>query len=279
MTTKVEPQDKTVTVNGLKLHYLDWGTAGRTTMVLLHGLRGHSHSWDDFSPAMCGDFHVLALDQRGRGESDWAPNGEYTTEAYVADVAGFCDALSLEPFVLVGHSMGGRNAMAFAAKYPERMQKLIMVDIGPEADPRGGARIVREIKAVPEEFDTFEDIVAYIGRENRWLSEANLRRRLKYQTRELPNGKIGWRYDLEIRELRRRGVTPPGEDSWGVARNVSCPTLIVRGTETDILNPEIAQKMLSTMANATLTEVERAGHMPMEENPSDFIAAVRRYLL
>ncbi|MCH7891434.1 MAG: hypothetical protein IH921_08025, partial [Gemmatimonadetes bacterium] len=92
MTTKVQPQDKTVTANGLKLHYLDWGGAGQTTMVLLHGLRGHAHSWDDFSLAACQDFHVLALDQRGRGDSDWAKDGDYTTPAYVADLAAFAPA-------------------------------------------------------------------------------------------------------------------------------------------------------------------------------------------
>ena len=144
MTTKVQPQDKTVTANGLKLHYLDWGGAGQATMVLLHGLRGHAHSWDDFSLAACQDFHVLALDQRGRGDSDWAKDGDYTTDAYVADLAAFCDVLSLDSFVLVGHSMGGRNSMTFGGRYPEKLQKLVVVDVGPEGDPRGGQRITNE---------------------------------------------------------------------------------------------------------------------------------------
>ena len=119
MTTRVQPRDKTVTTNGINLHYLDWGAVGRTPMVLLHGLRGHAHSWDDVSTAMCQDFHVLAVDQRGRGESDWAPGGDYTTNAFVEDLAGFSDALKLDPFVLVGHSMGGRNSIAFTARHPD----------------------------------------------------------------------------------------------------------------------------------------------------------------
>ncbi len=89
MTTQVQPQDKTVTVNGLKLHYLDWGAEGKPMMVLLHGLRGHAHSWDDVSMAMCQEYHVLALDQRGRGETDWAKDGAYDTPDYVADLVGF----------------------------------------------------------------------------------------------------------------------------------------------------------------------------------------------
>ena len=100
MALQVQPQDKTVTANGLKLHYLDWGTVGNPPMVLLHGLRGHAHAWDDFSAAMCEDYHVLALDQRGRGDSDWARDGVYITEAYVTDLLGFSTALGLDAFLL-----------------------------------------------------------------------------------------------------------------------------------------------------------------------------------
>ena len=112
MTTRVQPQDKTVTTNGINLHYLDWGTVGKPVVVMIHGLRGHAHSWDDVSAALCPDFHVLSLDQRGRGDTDWTKDGDYTTDAYVADLEGFCAALKLDSFILVGQSMGGRNSMA-----------------------------------------------------------------------------------------------------------------------------------------------------------------------
>ena len=81
MTTQVQPQDKTVNANGLSLHYLDWGNSGKPTLVMIHGLRGHAHSWDDVSASLCQDFHVLALDQRGRGDTDWAKDGDYGTDA------------------------------------------------------------------------------------------------------------------------------------------------------------------------------------------------------
>ena len=278
MTTRVQPIDKTVSANGLKLHYLDWGTTGKTPMLLLHGLRGHSHSWDDVSAAMCQEFHVLALDQRGRGESDWAPGGDYSTDSFVADLAAFCDALNLDSFVLIGHSMGGRNSMAFTAKYPDKVQKLVMVDIGPVLDPKGGERIVREIKAVPEEFDSFEDLFQYMNQQNRFASEAVLRRRLRYASKELPNGKFGWQYDLAIREARRQGIGGPPPDMMPTWRTIRCPALVVRGTETDILSPEVAQQMIEAIPNGQLVEVEKAGHMVMEDNPGDFIAAVSGFL-
>ncbi len=278
MTTRVQPRDKTVTANGLKLHYLDWGAVGRPVMVLLHGLRGHAHSWDDFSAAVCQEYHVLALDQRGRGESDWARDGDYATPAYVADLAGFCQALKLDPFILVGHSMGGRNSMAFTARYPEKVQKLIVVDVGPTLDAKGGERIRQEILAVPEEFDSFEAVVQYMGRQNKYASDRVLRRRLQYATKELPNGKIGWRYDIAIREQRRKSTAPPAEDLWPVVRNITSPTLIVRGADTDILSPEVARRMVETMPDARLVEVQRAGHMVFEDNPGGFLAAVRGFL-
>jgi len=278
MATQVQPKDKTVTANGLKLHYLDWGNEELPPMVLLHGLRGHAHSWDDVSAAFCTTYHVLALDQRGRGDSDPAPGGDYSTQAFVDDLAAFVEALGLPSFTLVGHSMGGRNSMAFTARYPEKVTKLIIVDIGPSIDPRGAERIKREIQAVPEAFDTFEDIVAYMSKQNRYTSDAVLRRRLRYATTALPDGKVGWRYDRAIREQSRNGTGAPAVDLWPALPKITCPTLIVRGSDTDLLSPEVAQQMLDTLPNAQLVEVPRAAHMVFEDNPNGFIEAVQHYL-
>jgi len=278
MTTQVQPQDKTVNANGLNLHYLDWGNTGKPTVLLIHGLRGHAHSWDDVSASLCQDFHVLALDQRGRGDTDWAKDGDYGTDAYVADLAGFCDALGLNSFILCGHSMGGRNAMTFGSRYPEKLQKLIIVDVGPDFDPKGSQRISQEIINVPEEFDSFEAVVEYQGKQNTFASDAVLRRRLTYATKQLPNGKIGWKYDLVIREQRRQGTVPPSQDLWPEIPKITCPTLIVRGMDTDVLAAEVAQRMVDVMPKAQIVEVPRAGHMVFEDNPTDFNAAVGAFL-
>ena len=279
MTTRVKPQDKTVNANGINIHYLDWGNPGKPSLVMIHGLRGHAHSWDDVSAAVCQDYHVLALDQRGRGETDWAKDGDYSTDAYVADVDAFCRVLGMDRFILMGHSMGGRNSMTFAGKYPDKLEKLIIVDMGPETDPRGGKRISQEIIDVPEEFDAFEAVVEYMLKQNRFASETVIRRRLQYATKELPNGKIGWRYDLAIREARRNPVpTPPQADLWPVLSRIPCPTLVVRGMETDLLTAEVAQRMVRELPQGQLVEIPNAGHMVFEDNPEDFITAVRKFL-
>ncbi len=278
MTTTVQPTDVMVTCNGMNFHYLDWGNEGAPVMLLLHGLRGHSRSWDDLATRFCGDYHILALDQRGRGETDWAPRGDYSTDAFVADIEEFCYTIGFEKFTLIGHSMGGRNSMAFAGRNPQMLEKLVVVDIGPDINPAGSARITRELVEVPEEFDTFEDAFQYVNAQNRFASEAVMRRRLTHQTRELPNGKIGWRYDPEIREQRRNGTGAPPPDLWEPLSKVTCPTLIIRGSETDTLSPEVAERMVQTLADGRLAHVDKAAHMVFEDNPEQFNAALADFL-
>ncbi|MCS5670141.1 MAG: alpha/beta hydrolase, partial [Dehalococcoidia bacterium] len=223
MATSVQPKDKTVSVNGINLHYLDWGNEDKPKVLLLHGLRGHCHSWDDVSAEFCKDYHILALDQRGRGDSDWAPGGDYSSQSFVADLEGFCEADEFDKFTLIGHSMGGRNSMAFAGNNADKLENLVIVDIGPDLDPRGSGRITQELINVPEEFDSFEDVYAYQSKQNRFCSEPVLRRRLTYATKELANGKLGWRYDLEIREQRRNNTGPKQPDLWVNLPGIECP--------------------------------------------------------
>ncbi len=278
MTTQVQPSSKTVTANGINIHYLEWGAEEAPPLVLLHGLRGHARVWEDVAEALCGDYHVYALDQRGRGDTDHAPGGDYSTDAFVADLVGFLGAIGLDKFILFGHSMGGRNSMAFAGKYPERLERLCIVDIGPRIEPAGGNRITEELRSLPPQFDNFEDALAHVQTGNRFASEAVMRRRLGGQTYETADGKIGWKFDMEIREQRINGTAAPAADLWPALERISCPTLVVRGTETDLLTEETAQQMVETLAQGTLVEIERAGHMVFEDNPADFIAAAKNWL-
>ena len=279
MNTIVEPRDRTVDVDGLSMHYLDWGNSAKPTIVLLHGMRGHAHSWDDVSEALSSDFHVLALDQRGRGLTDWAKDGDYGIDAFVGDLVGFTRAVGLEKFVLMGHSMGARNSMAFADKHADMLEKLVLSEFGPQINPKGGQRIAKELIDVPEEFDTLDDAIAYMAQFNRYASDPVMYRREFYSSKELPNGKIGWRYDLEIREARRRGDPVVPLELWPALPKITCPTLVVRATETDVLDLDVAERMIETLPDGRLVEIERAEHMVFEDNPRDFIAAVRDFLV
>jgi pimeloyl-ACP methyl ester carboxylesterase len=278
MATSVQPKEKSVNVNGINLHYLDWGAEGKPKVLLLHGLRGHRHSWDDVSAEFYQNYHIFALDQRGRGESDWAPGGDYSSESFVADLEGFCAAVGLDKFILIGHSMGGRNSMAFAGENADKIEKMVIIDIGPDLNPIGSGRITQEMIDVPEEFDSFEAVFEYQRKQNRFCSEPVLRRRLTYATRELPNGKFGWRYDLEIREQRRNSTGAKQPDLWLTLPKINCPVLIVRGSETDTLGLETAEKMVEVLPDGKLVHVERAAHMVFEDNPEGFISVLHDFL-
>src|SRR5688500_2775063 len=128
-----EPLERDIQANGLRLHYLDWGGAG-PPIVLLHGLRDQAHEWDPIAPALTPLGRVLALDQRGHGESE-APATGYAPENFAADLAAFCAALALDRPVVIGHSLGGRVAYHFAAAWPERLRALVLVDIGANGAP------------------------------------------------------------------------------------------------------------------------------------------------
>ena len=111
-------QDKFIGINGLQLHYVEWGSPGTPALVLLHGFQSNAHTWDTFSQAMADTYHVLALDQRGHGDTSWAPDGNYAPESSVSDIAGFITALRLTPTAVIGHSMGGRHAAMVAEGTP-----------------------------------------------------------------------------------------------------------------------------------------------------------------
>jgi pimeloyl-ACP methyl ester carboxylesterase len=114
--------------------------------------------------------------------------------------------------------------------------------------------------------------------QNRFASEPVLRRRLTYATKELPNGKTGWRYDLAIREQRRNNSGSPSPDLWPSLDNVTCPTLIVRGSETDTLGLDVAGRMVETLADGKLVHVDNAAHMVFEDNPGGFNAVLADFL-
>jgi esterase len=275
---KSSPRSSRVKANGINIHYLEWGDPKARPVVLLHGLRGHGHSWDDFSRPLSEQYRVLALDQRGRGETDWAPDGDYTTPAFAADTEAFCQALGLESFTLVGHSMGGRNGIMFAARNPKRVAAFVICDVGPDIQAQGAARIRQELLDAPEEFDSLDSAVARTCAENPLAPEPVIRRRVQYQTKPLSGNRVTWRYDPLIRDQIRSNTRPTPPDFWGMWSSIQCPVLIVRGAETDILAKEVVQRMLESKPQGETVEIARAAHMVFEDNPPEFYAKVSGWM-
>ena len=148
----MEPQgqDGFVELNGLRFHYVWWGDRGLPSLVCLHGLRSYGRTFAPLAATLANDYCVIALDQRGRGETGWDPGRNYYTGQYAADLAAFVDHLQLCRFHLLGHSMGGINAMVYGGTHPERLLSLILEDSGPGASTGSAGATRAEAASAPD---------------------------------------------------------------------------------------------------------------------------------
>lgn len=275
--TPMDPRDRELTLNKLRFHYLEWGEAGAPPLILLHGFTGHARSWDHFAEAVAHRFRVLALDQRGHGDSDRPPDVDYSLRTMAADLEAFTDALCPGRFNLVGLSMGGRVSILYASTHPDRVARLVLVDIGPDIAPEGLARIRTMVSMAPEEFESEEQAYHLLRAANPRYSESLLRHRVKHGLTPRPNGRFAWKYDPALRDQMRQG-TRDMSDLWPHLPRISCPTLIVRGTESDVLSPPIAKRMLEALSDARLIEVPDAGHTVPGDQPERFLTVTTAFL-
>ena len=266
--------DRTTTIGDHAFHHLDWGTVGLPPLVCLHGITQTAHSWDEVAPAFARTHHVRALDQRGHGDSTWAADGDYRLATQSGDVERFLHAVDAAPAVLVALSMGGLVALTLAARAPELVRALVVVDIAPEVQ-RGGVDNIRNFVAATDELDTFEEFVTRAHAFNPRRSIDNIRERLRHNLRQLPNGRWTWKYDPALRNPARVGEGMG--DLWERVAAIRCPVLIVRGGESDILAPEVAARF-GSIVGAEVRTVAGAGHSVMGDNPAGFLAAVEPFL-
>ena len=280
MTTRTtNAVDHFVKVGDLNLHYLEWGDAGAPPVVMIHGLTGNAHAFDNLAPHFAPRYHVISVDVRGRGDSDWAADGNYSNDDYVADLEGLRQALGFERFSLVGTSMGGRISLTYAGTYPERVERTILNDIGPEVDPKGGSRIASSSRDAVTTFATIEEVMAW-HRENRVgfgkMSDAQQQVAAGYAVKSVPGGGYTWKMDPAVRTDPRR---PDPEVSWNLARRIPGPVLLVRGGDSDLLSPEIAQRMMAEMQDCRMVEVPGVGHAPTLMEPEAFGPALEFFSL
>ena len=273
-----EPEDKSVMANGMKFHYLEWGDPAKPTVFMLHGVSQQAHSWDFVSLALSPDYHVISLDQRGHGDTDWAADGNYSIDAMQADIDGVIDSLSLNDFNLMGHSMGGRNSFIWASRHPDTLRSLTIVDTGPETQSRGQDRI-RQFRELPNNLDSFQEfaerVKSYTGRNEEQVLGA-----LKYSIREMPHGKWAWKWDPATRNRGRAGSDPvwTSERLWECVKAVDCPSLVLRGSRSDIFAEDTLAKMGQVMTDCTTETIKNAGHLVQGDNPADFIVAAQGLL-
>ena len=274
------PEDRYVKANGMSFHYLDWGNADAPDMLLLHGFAQTCHSWDFVALAFCDRYHVVALDQRGHGDSDWSDSGDYAPETQQEDIAGVVSEIGLRDFVLMGLSMGGRNSFTYAAAHPDDVRALVVVDAGPQ-NMRTGSQKIRNFVQQGDELDSVEDFVQRVLQYNPLRDPVQVRGSILHNLKQLPDGKWTWKYDKRFRQPGgRRFQQDPQmtERLWGYMESLACPTLVVRGAESDIIALDTAGGMHKRIPNGRMATVENAGHLVMGDNPSGFERAVTEFL-
>ncbi|MBV8085250.1 MAG: alpha/beta hydrolase [Chloroflexi bacterium] len=266
------PVSRFLQINGLKLHYLDWGNDAARTILCVHGLRGNAHSFDGFARRFCDRFHILAVDVRGRGDSAWSPAGEYTVDAYVSDLEGLVTALRLARFSYVGTSMGGRIGMNYARHNSSHLEGFVLNDIGPDVEPAGSGRITSEAAATPDSFATLEAFLEYRRRSftpTALLPDEVQREMALTHVRQLPSGRWRWKNDPAFLAQRAAsGGIAPAPDLWRVLSRIQCPSLLLWGTESDVLSEFQARRIVRTMPDCRLAPVPGVGHAPTLLEPA-----------
>lgn len=276
-TTLTSPRDTSVTIDGRRLHVRQWGPPDAPAVVTLHGIIGNSHEWDTVAAHLAAGRRVILPDQRGHGASDWADG--YRAEGFVSDLTALTDALGLETFDLVGHSLGGIVATLYAARPGSRARSLAILDIGPDAllDPgiTDGVREMLDAMATATHRTVDEAVAAWIAGNPR-ARPAETRRWAVQCLRRHPDGIWRWTFDAEhLREFVDDGPNLP---LWPALRDVSVPTLLVRGADSPMLTRETAHRMISTLRDGRLAEIEDAAHDLGVENPDDVAAHLTAFL-
>ncbi len=274
--------------DGLSVHLLEWSRQG-VPMLLLHGFGNEAHVWDDFAPVVAPHYRVIAMDHRGHGDSDRDPQGRYGYDALVRDAEAVAEELAIDRLVLVGHSMGGRTAIRFAARNAERMAGLVIVDAGPDLDWRGVMKIRDDAARSPDSFASVKEYESGLARALPMAPPEVLARLARHGVRQREDG----RFVSKLDPFFRQGVSRPlseaematasrdeAGDLWEALEKIPCPTLVVRGAASDVLSPETADRMVEeALPDGTLTVVPQSAHAVMAENPRGFNEAVAAFVL
>lgn len=266
-------QDRFVTVNGLRLHYLDWGTEGKPPFIMLHGGSAYAHWWDLVAPAFADDFHVLALDQRGHGDSQHVAPPAYATRHYLADLRAFIGTLGLHRPVLMGHSMGGHNSIIYATQHASELGALVLVDTD-AAYPQRAVEFLHKLGEKPAKiFDSLAEAISrfqLLPRET-FIAPERFRALAAFAFRQLPDGK--WTAKLDRKTLFREPV-----DGLPLLPQITCPTLVVRAEHTPLLSLEKIQRLMGGLPNGRWVEVPNTHHHVMLDNPRGLVQVVRTFL-
>ena len=283
MSNSPRPRDEFVEANGLRFHYREWGdTRTRHAVVLLHGYAETSEAWSDTAQDLAREFRVIAIDQRGHGQTDRATDRDYTRASQMEDLEAIIESLGLRSVTLIGHSMGGANAICYAAEHPEMVTALVVIETAPEV-LRSGIETIRRLLATGASFASLEDAIEAFREFFPYATTEQIERRVRASLTVNDDGAYIWDFDPIFRDPTNRPPDPdPGQrrlsDLWDCADRVQCPTMIVRGSETDMLTPEAIQRLHRRVSGSRVSLIEDAGHSVPTDQPAALSLNIREFL-
>jgi pimeloyl-ACP methyl ester carboxylesterase len=259
-------------INGIRLHFLEWGHPGSPVIILLHGGNQSAHSWDLVSLSLSDRFHIFALDQRGHGDSEWARDLDYSVDARARDVVAFIDSEELSVSTIIGHSMGGLVTLTCALWGMPAELRLVLVDTGPELSQKG-VDVVHNFVSSSVEFDDLEEFLDLVAQYDRFRSREHISRTLRYNVLQRADGRYVSKAD------KRRLLAPStAKSELADYANLQNPVLVVRGAESEVLEEEAAERFVAALPKAQLATVPGTGHNVHSGNTPGFLHAVAPFL-
>ncbi len=261
-------------------HHQITGNPSGEKLVFLHGLMGSAANWRRIAAAFEGEFNILTFDQRGHGRS-FHPASGYRPYDYALDLQKILDDLGWEAIHLVGHSMGGRNALEFATYFAQRVKKLVIEDIGPDSSSSAISRIEQLLDLVPVPFASRAEAKDFF--ENHYPAKISFYPRPEVVSRfflsnieQKPDGTQDWRFAKNaILDSLREGRNT---DRWDEYQNLKMPVLVVRGEFSNDLPKSVYERMLKSLPHAKGLEIKGAGHWVHFEQPEAFILGLKNFL-
>jgi pimeloyl-ACP methyl ester carboxylesterase len=271
----------------LKLHYVDWGSVERPLLLLIHGGRDHARNWDWVAHELRHDFHIIAPDLRGHGDSQWSIGGSYAMVDYVLDVSQLLDALGVFPVTIMGHSLGGSIALQYAGVHPERVRKVVAIEgLGPPPsmirDTPAQQRMrewITEMQALarrhPRRYDSLATAIARMRDANPHLSPAQAEHLTIHGSYRDEDGTYLWKFDNYVRAASPYLFNM--KDARALWSQITCPVLLVRGTESWASDPE-KDGRASAFRSYEAVNIDQAGHWVHHDQLEEFLKVVRPFL-
>jgi len=257
-----------------RFHLLEWGEPSSPALILLHGGHQSAHSWDLVSLSLADRYRILALDQRGHGDTEWSRDGDYSSEAMAEDVLAFVAAEDIVEPIIFGHSMGGLVTLNVLGLAPALSRAAVLVDVGPEVDSRGTS-MIREFINSAVEFDDIEEFVERVHAYDPFRSKEHIERTVRYNMLRRADGKYVSKCD--------RNFAAPAADrgprmKLEAVRDFQLPVLVVRGEHSNVLQPDAAERFVQALPFGNLITIPDCGHNVHSQNTSGFLRAVVPFL-